>query len=131
MDDSDPREQIQTLEDRIEELAEIIEGCRKVIVVSKAAVFLGALLTLAMMLGAIGFDPIVMIAAITAVRPISCLLVNHVANGKANAAAMEPTETYRVVRNKIIKIARMMSNAQGTNAMSTPAEVAMPLPPLK
>jgi membrane associated rhomboid family serine protease len=67
MDDSDPREQIQLLESRIEELAEIIERCRKLMAISKAAIALGGLLTLAILFGAIGFDPVAMIAAITAV----------------------------------------------------------------
>jgi len=70
------------------------------------------------------------IAVITTVKPMSCC-VNQVANGKANAAAIEPTDTYRVVTKKIIKIERMMTNASGTKAINTPAEVAMPLPPLK
>jgi hypothetical protein len=112
MDDSDPREQIQTLEDRIEELAEIIEGCRKVIVVSKAAVFLGALLTLAMMLGAIGFDPIVMIAAITAVIGGAVLLGSNSSTLAEKTAALQAAEVERAALISRIDL-RVVHDADG------------------
>jgi len=67
MDEDDLREQISRLEVHIEELAEAIEKCRKVILISKAAIAVGGALILAITFGAIRFDPMAMIAAITAV----------------------------------------------------------------
>jgi hypothetical protein len=66
MDEGDLREQISRLEVHIEELAEAIEKCRKIILISKAALAIGGALILAITFGAIRFDPTAMVAAITA-----------------------------------------------------------------
>jgi membrane associated rhomboid family serine protease len=95
MDDSDPREQIQLLEARIEELAEINERCRKVIAISKAAIAFGGLLTVAIMFGAIGFDPVAMIAAITAVIGGVVLLGSNNSTLAEKTAAMRAAEAER------------------------------------
>ncbi len=55
-DDGDPHEQIARLEAQIDALAETIEGCRKIILVAKIAIAVGALLVVAMLLGAIPPD---------------------------------------------------------------------------
>jgi hypothetical protein len=65
--DDDLREQIVRLEAQIEELAAAIESCRKIILISRAAILFGGLLIVAMIMGAVGFDSLVLIAAITAV----------------------------------------------------------------
>jgi hypothetical protein len=95
LDEADLREQILTLENRIEELAETIERCRKVILISKAAIAVGGLLTLAMMFGAIGFDPVVMIGAITAVIGGAVLLGSNSSTAEEKAAAMHVAEAER------------------------------------
>jgi hypothetical protein len=67
MADGDLRDQILRLEAHIEELTEIIESCRKAILISKVAVAAGGILLLAFTLGAITFDPVAIIAAIAVV----------------------------------------------------------------
>ena len=52
-DDGDPHEQIARLEAQIETLAETVESCRKIMLVAKVAIAGGALLVLAMVLGAV------------------------------------------------------------------------------
>jgi L-serine deaminase len=66
-DDGDLREQVLHIEAHIEELADVIESCRKIILISKAAIAAGGTLILAIITGAVGFDPTVMIGAIAAV----------------------------------------------------------------
>jgi hypothetical protein len=66
-DDSDLREQILHIEAHIEELTDVIESCRKIILISKAAIAAGGTLTLAIIIGAVGFDPTVIIGAIAVV----------------------------------------------------------------
>jgi hypothetical protein len=55
------------LEAQIEKLTEAIERCRKAILVSKVAIAAGGIWLLAFTFGAIEFDPMAMIAAISAV----------------------------------------------------------------
>jgi hypothetical protein len=62
MDNGDLREQIVRLE---ADLAETIESCRKVILISKAIIAVGGILILAMLLGM--FGPMIMISAIAAI----------------------------------------------------------------
>jgi len=52
-DDGDPHDQIARLEAQIEALAETVEGCRKIMLVSRFAIAAGVLLILAMLLGLI------------------------------------------------------------------------------
>jgi hypothetical protein len=67
MDDhGDLHRQIVHIEAHIEELADVIERCRKIILISKAAIAAGGALILAIIIGAAGFDPSVMIGAIAA-----------------------------------------------------------------
>jgi hypothetical protein len=58
-DDGDLHEQILHIEAHIEELTDIIERCRKIILFSKVAVAAGGILILATIIGAVGFDPTV------------------------------------------------------------------------
>jgi hypothetical protein len=61
--DGDLREEIVRLEADIEQFAETIESCRKLILVAKGAVALAAILIVAALVGAINLDPAVVIGA--------------------------------------------------------------------
>jgi hypothetical protein len=68
MDDIyEPRDEIVQLEARIEELAGIIESCRKFVVAARAAMVLGAALLAALLFGVLRFDLVPFIAALAAV----------------------------------------------------------------
>jgi hypothetical protein len=54
MEEDDPIDEIAGIEEQLEELAEISERCRKIILVSKAVIGCGTALLLAMMLGLFG-----------------------------------------------------------------------------
>jgi hypothetical protein len=94
-DAGDPREQISRLEVRIEELAEAIEKCRKIILISKTAIALGAILGLVIMLGAIRIDPMALIGAIAAVIGGTVLLGSNSSTLAEMTAAMKTAETRR------------------------------------
>jgi hypothetical protein len=95
MNEVDLREQISRLEDRIEELAEAIERCRKLMLFSKAAIAVGGPLIVAIMFGAIRFDPAVMIGAITAVIGGTVLLGSNSSTSQLTMAALKTAEQQR------------------------------------
>jgi hypothetical protein len=65
--EGDPRDQILRLEARIEQLQAQIESCRKFVLAARVAAGLGGALLVALVLGAIRFDPLMMTASIAAV----------------------------------------------------------------
>jgi hypothetical protein len=111
-DDSSLREQIRKLENRIEELAETIERCRKFVLLSKIAVAAGGLLAVAMAFGAIGFDPAAMIASITAVIGGAVLLGSNSSTWDEKAAALQTAEAERAALIGEIDL-RLVGEADG------------------
>jgi len=65
--DGDPRDQIARLESRVEELADAMERCRKIRLVSRIAIAAGGVWMLAAAIGVLAFDPMAMMAAISGV----------------------------------------------------------------
>jgi len=95
MNDGNLREQISRLEERIEELADIIERCRKLMLFSKAAIAVGGLSIVAMMFGGIRFDPAAMIGAMAAVIGGTVLLGTNSSTSQQTMAALKAAEEQR------------------------------------
>jgi hypothetical protein len=95
MADGDPRDQIARLEADMEQLAEGLDRCRKAILLSKVAIAAGGVLLLGYFLGAIGFDPAVMIGALAAVIGGVVVLGSNTTTSKQIGAAMKAAEARR------------------------------------
>jgi hypothetical protein len=89
------REQISQIEAEIEELAEIIESCRKLILVAKVAIAAGGALILAITVGVIRFDPTVIIGAIAAVIGGTVVFGSNTSTLKQTTSTMEAAKARR------------------------------------
>jgi hypothetical protein len=95
MADDDLRDQIARLESDIEQLAETLERCRKVMLVSQIIIATGAIGLLAYLLGAVRFEPTLMIGAIAALIGGVVLYGSNSSTSKGAMAAMKDAETLR------------------------------------
>ena len=95
MDEGDSREQIRRLEDRIEELAEAMERCRKIALISKVAIAIGGASILAMLIGAIRLDAMVMLGAIAAGIGGIVMAGSNRSTAQETAAALQAAEADR------------------------------------
>ena len=95
MHDGDLREQILDLEARIEKLAEEIESCRKIILISKAFTAVGGILIVAMTIAIVRFDPTIMIGAFAAVIGGIVFLGSNWSTLQQAMAALKAAETRR------------------------------------
>jgi hypothetical protein len=94
-DNGDLREQILQIEAHLEELTDVIERCRKIILISKVAVAVGGTLILAIIVGAVSFDPTVMIGAIAAVIGGMVVFGSNTSTLIQNRADMKAAEAHR------------------------------------
>ncbi len=67
MADDDVRERIYRLEAEIEHFAKVAEGCRKIILVSKIVVSIGAATLLVTLFGLLRFDQLAFMGSIAAI----------------------------------------------------------------
>jgi len=93
-DDGDLHEGILHIEAHIEELADVIESCRKFIFISKVAIAAGGTLILAIIIGAVGFDPTVMIGALAVIGG-TVVCGSNTSTLKQTTTAMKAAEAHR------------------------------------
>jgi len=91
----DPIDEISRIEAQIEELAEIAERCRKIILVSKVAIATGAGLLLLLILGLFGSSQVAAIGSIAAVLGGIVSLGSNVGTLRQSMAAISAAETLR------------------------------------
>jgi hypothetical protein len=95
MDEDDPADEISRLEARIEQLAEIAERCRKIILVSRAAIAGGAALLLVMMLGLFGSSSVAALGSIAVVLGGIVSLGSNVSTLRQTTDAISAAEALR------------------------------------
>jgi hypothetical protein len=91
----DPRAEIARLEAQIERLSERLEWCRKVRLFSHVAMVLGAIWLAAALVGLIAFDPIALIAAISAIIGGIVAFGSNTTTTKEVAVALKRAEARR------------------------------------
>ena len=94
-DNGDLHEEILHIEAHIEEFADVIESCRKFILISKAAMAAAGTLIFAVIIGAVGFDPTVMIGAVAAVIGGTVVCGSNKSTLKQSTTAMKAAEARR------------------------------------
>jgi len=95
MDEDDSIDEISQIEARIEELAEVSERCRKIILFSKAAIAGGFALLLVVMLGLFGSSQVAALGSIAAVLGGIVSLGSNVSTLQQTEAAMNAAELQR------------------------------------
>jgi hypothetical protein len=94
-DEDNPIDEISQIEAQLEQLAEVSERCRKIILVSKAAIAGGVALLLFMMLGLFGPNQVVAIGSIAVVLGGIVSLGSNVSTLRQTMAAMSAAEALR------------------------------------
>ena len=95
MDEVDPNDEIARIEARLEQLAEVAERCRKIILASKVAIAAGLGLLLVMMFGLFAPGQAVAIGAMAAVLGGIVSLGSNVSTLRQTMEAASAAETMR------------------------------------
>jgi hypothetical protein len=95
MDEDDPTDEISRIEERLEELAESAERCRKIILASKAAIGGGAALLLVTMLGLFGSNQVAALGSIALMLGGIVSLGSNVSTLRQTMAAISTAEVLR------------------------------------
>jgi hypothetical protein len=95
MDEDNPADEIAQIEARLEHLAEVSERCRKIILVSKAAIAGGGAWLLVVMLGLSGTGEVAAIGSIALVLGGIVSLGSNVSTLRQTMAAIDTAEALR------------------------------------
>jgi hypothetical protein len=95
MSEDEIREEISRLEAHIEKLAAVIESCRKIILAAKAAIGLGAVLLLLLIVDVVRFDAVAFMAAVAALLGGIVLLGSNTSTAREKTAELNAAEAKR------------------------------------
>jgi hypothetical protein len=95
MDEDNPGDEISRIETQLDELAGVSERCRKIIVVSKAAIAGGTAVLLAAVLGLFGSNPVTALGSIAVVIGAIVSLGSNVSTLRETMAAISAAEIRR------------------------------------
>jgi hypothetical protein len=91
----DVHDEISRLEDRIEQLADKIERCRKIMMAARGAIAVAGILALAMMAGVIRFDALPLLASLSLLLGGVVTLGSNSSTLDEAALAMKDAEAQR------------------------------------
>ena len=95
MAEDDPTDEISLIEERLEELAEVSERCRKIILASKAAIAGGFALLVVTVLGLFGSSQVAALGSIAAVLGGIVSLGSNVSTLRQTTDAISAAEALR------------------------------------
>lgn len=95
MTEDNPTDEISRIEARLEALAEVSERCRKIILVSRAAIAGGGALLLVMMFGLLGPNQVAAIGSIAMVLGGIVSLGSNLSTLRQTMDAMRAAEAFR------------------------------------
>jgi hypothetical protein len=95
MDEDSPTDEIARIEARLDELAGIAERCRKIILVSRAAIAAGGALLLVTVVGLFGSSPVAGIGSIAVVLGAIVSLGSNLTTLQQTMAAISAAEIRR------------------------------------
>jgi hypothetical protein len=95
MAEDEPTDEISRIEERLEELAVVSERCRKIILVSKAAIAGGFALLLVVMLGLVGANQVAALGSIAVMLGGIVSLGSNVSTLRQTEAAIGAAEMLR------------------------------------
>ncbi len=93
--DGDVHDQILRIEADIDQLAKTLDRCRKAMLLSKVTIAAGGIWILGYVLGAIRFDPTLMVGAIAATIGGVVIFGSNLSTSQQTIAAMKAAETER------------------------------------
>jgi hypothetical protein len=113
MADDDLRDQIVRIEADIDKLAKTLDGCRKAMLLSKAAIVAGGIWILALLIGAIRFDSTTAIGAMAAIIGGVVVFGSNSSTAKQTTAVMKAVETQRAELIDMIDLRTVDESAGG------------------
>jgi hypothetical protein len=116
---NDIHDEISRLEDRIEQLVEKIERCRKIMLAARAAIAVAGVLALAMMAGVIRFDALPLLASLSLLLGGVVTLGSNSSTLDEAAAALKDAEARRAALIGQIDL-RLVGGSQALGRLNGP-----------
>jgi hypothetical protein len=119
MADGDLHDQIARIEADIEHLTQGLDRCRKAMLLSKVAIAAGGILILAYFLGAMSFDPAILIGALAAIIGGVVVFGSNSTTSKQIMAAIKAAEIRRAELIEMIDLRTVGARPGGLQGLKS------------